>query len=224
MILGDAYVISLARHEERLATFRRDYSRLVEVGFSREPKVVYGIDGKRTGCPAGWIYRETAGDAGFYRGLGAWGCYRSHLGILEALLNARRFAPVLILEDDAFPVADFDAIAKPFFRSCPDDWDSLYLGGEHLATPIVEHADYVRCIRASRSHAYVIRGEAFMRRLYEKLADWRAWPNNFYADHAMSDLQLDGRWNVYAPAAWLFGQRGGYSDCTNQTVPDRVWQ
>lgn len=228
LTIDRAFVISLPRQHARLACFDSDLSPVVASGFCPRPKVVQAVDGKLTGCPERWVYRAVGPGVGptgtFYRGLGAWGCYRSHLAIIELLLNQQAFGPTLIFEDDAFAVDGFADLASAFTGRVPEDWDSLFLGGEHLCPPLHVDDCVWRCVNTSRSHAYVVRGEQFLRRLYERLGDWRAWPDNAFADHSMTSLQLDGRWNIYAPKRWLFGQRGGYSECVLDAVPERTWQ
>lgn len=218
-----SYVVSLSRHHERLTRFFAESTEAINSAGIPAPIISEAIDGKLTGCPMGWVYRNVNPD--FYRGLGAWGCYRSHLHIIESLLCRKNFDATLILEDDAFFIPDFIEQVADFVHQVPDDWDSIYLGGEHLfkPMPVGNLTSVVRCVMANRSHAYIVRGEQFLRALYERLADWRTWPNVWYADHAMGNLQVAGRWNVYAPTNWLVGQRGGISECDLHQSQDRIW-
>lgn len=189
------------------------------------PKVWPAIDGQVTGTPTTWTYREFVPDkVNFFRGPGAWGCYRSHLNLIEYLLNERIYTPTLILEDDAYPIEGFIESYKDFMSKVPNDWNQIYLGGQHLYEPVSRNPTTFTAIRINRSHAYMVRGEDYIKRLYQILSDWKSWPGqDYYADHAMAMLQLEGRWNIYTPVKWLVGQREGISTCTMNSVETRDW-
>ena len=61
---------------------------------------------------------------------GARGCFLSHRQILGEV--AAGTENVLILEDDAFCVKGFGVKVAEFLAAVPDDWDQIYLGGQHL--------------------------------------------------------------------------------------------
>ncbi len=119
------------------------------------------------------IHGETVGHPEWWRvGNGAWGCYRSHLNILERCLN-EGIESVLILEDDAVLHHDFPKRVEQFLTKVPDDWGMLYLGGQHLhenITPPRSINDEVMIpFNVNRTHAYAVRGEEYLKRLYHHL-------------------------------------------------------
>ncbi|MDO4629416.1 MAG: glycosyltransferase family 25 protein [Planctomycetia bacterium] len=99
---------------------------LKEVGWEfGEMEFVQAIHGDTVGTPNWWKC-----------GGGAWGCYRSHLQILERCIN-ENISPVLILEEDVVFVKDFVSKFKTYIAHLPDDWGLAYLGGQHLKAKLV---------------------------------------------------------------------------------------
>src|ERR1700728_4775750 len=139
-------VINLARRPERLARF---WELLGQWPF-KTPQRVEAVDGQAVGVPPGWD-----------KGPGAWGCLLSHRSILETAINDGIYS-LLVLEDDAYPVANIASLSQKFLEAVPSDWDGLMLGAEHLLPPQVVSPGVVRCVAANRSHAYAVRGR-FMR-------------------------------------------------------------
>ncbi len=78
------------------------------------------IDGRRLATPEQWR-----------AGNGAWGCYRSHLLILEKCL-LEGIDSYVVFEDDAGFVPDFVEHLEAYVRELPEDWGLAYLGGQHL--------------------------------------------------------------------------------------------
>lgn len=132
-----ARVISLARRQDRRAEMDSRWSGLLELDYFD------AVDGSALDIPPWW--RESAG---------AYGCYLSHLALLEESEGA-----TFILEDDAVPST---LLAPVLSRPLPDEgWDLLYFGGQHsplskrvrhFSTPRLVEAEHV-----SRTHAYAVR-------------------------------------------------------------------
>jgi hypothetical protein len=80
------YVLNLESRPDRWQAFR---SRLLPDWPFAEPKRVQAVDGRLVPPPAWWR-----------SGPGSWGCYRSHLSLLEDCLN-ENVGSVLLMEDDA---------------------------------------------------------------------------------------------------------------------------
>ena len=137
MRLERARVISLARRQDRRAEMNARWSGLLELDYFD------AVDGSALDAPPWW--RESAG---------AYGCYLSHLALLEESEGA-----TFVLEDDAVPSP---LLASILSRPLPDEgWDLLYFGGQlsplsmrmpRFSTPRLVEAEHV-----SRTHAYVAR-------------------------------------------------------------------
>lgn len=171
------------------------------------------IDGKQVPHPTWW-----------QAGGGAWGCYRSHLRILEECLN-NNIESCLFLEDDATFPADFGAKFDQFTSELPDDWGMIYLGGQHLFAkehPPVKVTERVyRPYNVNRTHAFAIRGK-MMRTVYQHLtrADWHAAQ---HVDHHLGRLHQQRAHPIYTPAEWIVGQAEGWSNIAGKSTPERYW-
>ena len=186
-------VINLARRAERMARF----NELFQSWPFKTPERFEAIDGLRVGLPGDWPH-----------GPGAWGCMLSHRAVLGSAI-ADGVSPLLVLEDDAHPAADFNVRAPEFLASVPGDWDCLMLGGQHLRPPIAVRPGVVRCVASHRTHAFAVRGEM----MPILLAFW----NRFNTDHC--DIVLSSlmrHFKAYAPEPFLIGQDAGESDVTGQ--------
>jgi hypothetical protein len=117
-LFSRTYAITLKRRPERLAEL---LSSLQSCVWSFILPICYdAIDGKLS-KPSVW----------WHEGGGARRCYRSHLNTFETCLNDR-IESVLIIEDEAILVPDFAKRAQAFLKEVYDNWDMLYLGGQHL--------------------------------------------------------------------------------------------
>jgi hypothetical protein len=175
------------------------------------------VDGENVPIPNYWLC-----DA---KSRGAWGCYQSHVECLNLAFNRHPSGSVLILEDDAKFVEDFDKLFPAFMATVPKDWDVIYLGGEHTQPPIVtitETEEFVptvavpRCV--ARSHAYIVSDRVLpflIQHLRDNVVD--------EVDRIIWDFVSTGFLTVYCPQAWLVGQAGGLSDLEGRVHPDRFW-
>lgn len=200
--------VSLERRPDREVAFK---NRLPADFPFLKPEIIRAVDGKRCKSPEWWR-----------QGGGAWGCYRSHCRILEdALLDS--VGSVLIFEDDATFREDFAAKVCSFLDNVPDDWEQIYLGGQHLKRPneITDH--WVRCLNINRTHAYAVRGEGIAK-LYKWLHNTKDWQHRHHIDHHYGRLHGSGKINVYAPVEWVCGQaEDEHSDVCGKPVRERWW-
>lgn len=204
-------VISLARRPDRLAGF---LSRVpADFPFGRVDHFE-AIDGKSAKPPAWWK-----------QGRGAWGCYRSHLRIIEDALQ-RGDERLIVFEDDATFCDDFSEKALRYFTSLPGGWKQAYLGGQHLVRPVAirGNEEVLRAQNVNRTHAYAVNGQNGLLSLYRHLSDTSDWINGHHVDHHYGRLHRTSEWGFYAPRDWLCGQIGGVSDVSGKTVDDRWWQ
>jgi len=211
----------------------------------RPPERFRAVDGSIC-SPPDWIrnrYPECEG---------AWGCYQSHLRILEdALLDDVKC--LLILEDDAVIVPDFRRRVGEFLSHVPDDWDHLFLGGEHRLAPVAVNRQVYRCRQVHRTHAHALRGD-FIRQAYEYLISYPTIDHyrrrgmlrlgerlrrilrrpksligtsnadrSAHVDHHFGAMHRLGRFNVFAPRAWLAGQAAGLSDIMQTDIAETFW-
>ena len=200
--------VSLKRRPDRREAF---LSRVPEDFPWGEIEIFDAIDGKICKHPKWWK-----------QGGGAWGCYRSHLAIIEQTLMAGGDS-VLIFEDDATFCEDFTKKALEYFSKLPEDWGQAYLGGQHLKRPQEFHDGYVRCLNVNRTHAYALKGQG-LRRMYSWLHNTSGWINRNHIDHHMGRLHGQRGIEVFAPYNWLCGQaEDKRSDVCWKAVGERWW-
>lgn len=186
------FVLNLDRRPDRLEAFRKTspiYAERFEA-----------VDGKICKPPHWWRATE-----------GAWGCYRSHLAMIE---RAQGLESVLIFEDDCIFCDGFTARLAEFQNELPSDWEQFYLGGQHFKIDegkpekISEHV--YRPYNIHRTHAYALRGKG-LSLTYEWLLG-RRWPAGWHVDHHLGRLAMSRMLNVYCPDRWLCGQAESDSD------------
>jgi hypothetical protein len=204
MFVDVAFCISLWTRDDRRAAFDADVAPLVAAGLI--PPVTYfgAIDGDRCPPPPWW----TAGK-------GAWGCYRSHLAVIEECLAAG-VSSVLVFEDDAelYRAAE---VAESL-ASLPADWGMVYLGGRLTHTkkqpPQQINQGWGKPFGVEATHAYALRGN-MLREAYRHLCK-RDVREPQHVDHHLARWHQVQRGGLYVPRRWLFRQRAGRSNITGR--------
>lgn len=202
-------VVSMA---DRMELRKRFYNELSRRGWPfKMPEVFTGVPGRLLPTPQGWPTSA-----------GAWGCMLSHQQILQhAIVDGVK--RLLVLEDDAVLVPGFSERAREFLNLVPDDWDMLFLGGQHDDPPLAvlqgglppAYSGLVRCIRTERTHAYAVQGD-FMRTLY------RQWVSRMgHCDVVLQSLIPTHK--VYAPRFFLAGQGEHVSDINSAKKRTEFW-
>lgn len=202
-----AVVISLARRPERLAAFN---GRLLAAFPVANVEVFQAVDGREDAPPNGWQGTP-----------GAWGCYRSHLAVIEQAI-ADGMERLLVFEDDA---TFLPGCANRMNCLVPDDCEQLYLGGEHLKPPKPGPPGFVLGRNVNRTHAYAVFGRAAMEKIRDHL-QWNpaAWTARHHVDHQLGLLHERGGIVVYACSPWLCGQSAGASDVDGKKWGERAWK
>ena len=192
------YCLNLNRRPDRWSMFSQ---RIPDEWDLPEIKRVAAVDGRGLACDG----RVTPGTLG---------CLATHRAMLEQVVRKARVA--LVFEDDVIFRAEFCRNFAALLRSMPDDWDMIYLGGEHKRTPTYIAPGVLRCTWTTRTHAYLVRPDAAVK-LLRGLAGWES-----HVDHAFGQMQADGMVLAYAPERWLCGQSAGTSDVHGFNQPGRV--
>ena len=202
--------ISLERRPERASAFM---SRVPPDWQYGQIEMVRAVDGKLCGHPQWWK-----------QGGGAWGCYRSHVRIIEESLNCG-LGSVLIFEDDATFCDDFSRRCERFLEAVPDDCGQAYLGGQHLRRPEPISDLVVRASNVNRTHAYSLFGTEAMLEVYRWLNACDQWVDRNHIDHHYGRMHKARNIGCYAPSDWLCGQAADpKSDVSWKQVPERWWQ
>jgi len=213
-------LVNLDRREDRL---REWMQQLPQPWPLPQPERFAAVDGRRVATPPQWR-----------AGNGAWGCYRSHLLILEKCL-LEGIDSYVVFEDDAGFAPDFIERFHRYVSELPKDWGLAYLGGQHLYAgkhpphKISEHV--YRPYNVNRTHAFMVRGREAMKTLYRHLT-WNDWHTKHHIDHHLGRLTqrryealVQGKnidkesIAVYTPDRWLVGQLP-----TKSNICGRKWE
>ena len=115
-----------------------------------------------------------------------------------------------IFEDDVCFSEDFEEKYSAFLEEAPDDWDVLYLGGQHFVkqyyNPVQVSPNVLRAYSMIRTHAMIARPETAGR-----IRDWLAdgpWGVLHIADNRMAQFMMEPQNKVYCPIKFICGQRG----------------
>jgi hypothetical protein len=205
-------VISLPNRSDRRDRLR---ANLRQQGLAEESDLTWveAVNGHAATLPAWWE-----------SGPGAWGCRASQLAVLEA---AQRdgLETVLILEDDAHFHHRSQEWLGMVMPLVPDDWDFLFLGGQHMTEPRpTKNPRLLQGTAITRTHAYAVHRRAFAS-VIKQVSDLSLYQANpgWHIDHQFA-LGIQQRiWQAYAPAWWLAAQEEGQSDIGRASFARRWW-
>ena len=206
------YVINLPRRVERMETFAQ---RMPGNWPFRRPERYTAVDGSLASHPIWWK-----------GGNGAWGCYKAHLRILEDCLN-NEIPSVLILEDDAVCVENFTEKVHAFWKHLPEDWEMVYLGGQHMqmnmGLPRKVNEWVYHPFNVNRCHCYGLRGRKMIEKAYTHLHNFPEWKVPHHVDHYLGELHKQMTTGLYVPKEWLVAQSEGKSDICGKTLERRLF-
>lgn len=204
-------LISLSKREDRRKSFT---DQILGQSIPWDVEYYQAIDGSAVPHADWW----TAGN-------GAWGCYRSHLNIIERALN-EKWRNVLIFEDDAKLVDNFQERLSVLLDNLPEDWDMLYLGGQHThekECPPIKIAEGIATgYSINRTHCYAINGKT-IETVYRHLTKAKQWAKGHHIDHHLETMHRSGYIRLYCANPWLVGQGPCKSDISGRMEKDRIW-
>jgi len=176
------------------------------------------VDKKKVPTPKGWK-----------GGAGAWGCYRSHLHLIERALNDG-VDSILLFEDDAIFCEDFTQKVTEYLDAIPEGQGLIYLGGQHQymnkqpPTKIGNSGLVFQPFDVNRTHAFGIRGRELMKKIYLHLMQpFTSWHGPHHIDHWLGKLHQKREDPIYTPARWLVGQEEGRSDVGGNRKKKNFW-
>lgn len=206
--------INLPYKRDRWRAFRRRASA-AGLDVSKIQRV-NAISGDMCGHPSWWK-----------AGAGAWGCMRTHARVLEdAIMDGVQ--RLCVFEDDVIFSPFFGQEFAKLVDSLPDDWDQLYLGGQHLRSPeamsIGDKLPFFVCKNVNRTHAMAFQAKA-MTKCYQHIShapDYIQHPK-WHIDHQLGYLHSQDVLKVVAPMWWLCGQAEGSSNISGRVNPQFFW-
>ena len=204
----NTFVINLPFKSDRLTTFQASVPKCMG-----PITVWHAVHGDTVLHPDWWS-----------SGRGAWGCYRSHLQILEHCYNSGAES-YIVFEDDAIFRPDFEQQLSAFLAELPDDWEQVYLGGQllhevqHPPKRLTENV-YIP-YNVNRPHGFAVHKRGY-EKLYRHLNSV-PFQNGEHIDHHLGRLHESGKLKIYCPAKWLVGQDGGPSNISGNTNSATYW-
>ena len=207
-MINHSFVINLEARKDRLESFLTFLPEKF-----RGVQVFKAVNGNKCRHPAWWG-----------AGPGAWGCYKSHLSILEQAISSD-LPSYMVFEDDCEFDPDFDKKYESFINSIPMDWDMFYLGGQLLDAeafnPTMVNANVYRPYNVNRTHCFAVNAKA-----YDYLYDFllrRFEDREWHIDHHLGSLHQQRNFNVYCPPEWIVGQSEGLSDICCEVLGTRYY-
>ena len=181
--------------------------------FTDNLTVVTGIRGDEL-PPARW-YRA---------GNGAWGCLQTHIRIAQDAW-LRGDETYLVFEDDVVFDRDFENLLEDFMQKLPENWDQIYLGGQHRKSPRWVNDAVYEAGRINRTHCFALRRGSIPEFL-NHVTDFKdhidaSFPKHI--DHRLEDAHNKRRWITYTPSWWLVGQGENDSQINGRWHPDKWW-
>lgn len=163
--------------------------------------------------------------ANWHSGNGAWGCYRSHMQILEHCM-ANHVDSYLVIEDDAIFSDDFCEVLEGTMKSLPDDWCQLYLGGQllkEIKNPPKRINEFVYMpYNVNRTHCFALHSRGYQR-VYDHLFHL-PFHRGDHIDHRLGRLHETGKFPVYCSRRWVVGQNDGMSNISGKmTDKPQFW-
>jgi GR25 family glycosyltransferase involved in LPS biosynthesis len=207
----EVYCISLDRRPDRWQAFCEDFP---EDWPYRAPQRYSAVDGKKEKPPSWWR-----------QGGGAWGCYQSHIRILDSCVR-RGVESVLIFEDDAVPCENAVEMMREAMNHLPLSSTMIYLGGQLLMQkrhePVVINSHWMTPYNVNRTHAYALRGDG-IKTMLEHLNNTEGWQKKHHIDHHYGRYHQRMLGDVVVPTQWFFGQREGLSNINGRIFERRFW-
>lgn len=217
---GDVKVITLEKFPKRWQAFQERALKAGITGYEKFPAIL----GDAANPPVWWR-----------AGAGAWGCMMSHLHIVQQYLTKIEITgekkPLLLFEDDVLFSDDFTTRLPEIMEEIGDDWDQLYLGGQHLHI----HRDrpwkcktdknVIHPYNINRTHAFAV-NHKFLVKYQQHIIhapDYIGYNWVAHIDHQLGVLHEKGEYNILAAYPWLCGQAAGKSWTSGRDVKEMWW-
>lgn len=210
-------VVSLDKFPKRWEAFQERATKAGLTGY----KKFHAIEGDKV-PPSGW----------FRGGNGAWGCLMSHLRIVQDALMDDEPGHILVFEDDAVFSDDWLERMHKIMEEVGNNWDMLYLGGQHLHMPRVKpyrmpyNKEVVNARNINRTHAFAI-NKKFLRKYQQHIMyapDYIDAKSNFHIDHQLGILHQHQNYTILAAQPWVNGQGAGLSWTCGRKTGENWWK
>lgn len=186
------FCLNLERRKDRKQEVFNEFNK-----FGIYAEFIYGIDGKNL-FKSNIISSDNTPVS-----QGDMGCTLSHLKIAR-LAKQRGIEQYFVFEDDVELADNFNEVFDNYIKQVPEDWDMIYLGGNHMGGTHYVMPNVAKIFRTYTTHAYAIRGRA-IDAIIEELGK-----ENEKVDIAISNIHE--KYNCYVIRPHLAFQRASHSD------------
>lgn len=157
---------------------------------------------------------------------GAYGCYKSHLNILNEIM-VNDWVNTMILEDDAIFCNNFMSKFEVICEHLPQDWEQLYLGGQHLSKAVRVGDHILKAGNINRTHCYIIKDKIVAQKIVNNFINKDFWIKyltkyKYHIDYAYGILHKQNMIKSYASNPFLVGQRANNISDTGSQVSSVV--
>lgn len=150
----------------------------------------------------------------------------SHLNVIKTA-KENNLKNVLILEDDVVFVDDLNEQFSTYVTQLPDNWDSIYFGGNHIGGLVMIQPNVGKTRRTYALHAYGVNSRAYdtiinymTTKINQTISGGKSGiQHSVAADYFIADLQPN--MNFYCFRPHIAYQADGFSDIqqTNVSYP-----
>jgi hypothetical protein len=213
---ADAATMAHEHWQNRQSLMKTRFAQAGITGVTRQR----GITGDKNPPPS-WFHGGGGGSNG------AWGCLMSHLRLAQDCAEDD-VESYVVFEDDAIFADNFTKVLPEALKEIGEDWDMLYLGGQHLIEDgwpwrEKDKQHVVRAFNVNRTHAFAVNGR-FLKKFTQHILhapDYagRTW----HIDHQLGNLHTWGRFKIYAVDPWIVGQGAGKSHINGHWISEDEW-
>ncbi len=198
-----AFCINLKRRPDRRSEAEAEFAKYqIPVMF------IDGVDGKELNFPV-TVSRDSQ-----VVSKGDYGCTLSHLSVVK-LAKEKKLPYYWVFEDDIEFHPDLQQLLIPFLHQVPENWDMVYLGGNHDGGIDKVTENVYRMRHSFATHAMIIKET-----IYDALIEvWGGGPEKVDVGVA----SLHSKFNCYVLRPHLAFQRNSFSDILERfTIYDHL--
>lgn len=190
------FCINLKRRTDRLRQAKEEFLKHnINIEF------IDGIDGRNMKI------KDMISQDGSIVSRGDIGCTLTHLKIAK-LAKERQLSNYFVFEDDIELIENFNELFQLYYMQIPNDWDFIYLGGNHAGPLIQVMPNVSRMTYSYTTHAYAAKNT-----IYDAIIT-ELGKENEKVDIGMASLH--SKYNTYVTRPHLAFQRASFSDILNK--------
>ena len=156
-LVDKIFIINLESRPDKYNDITKALDNLKITNYERFNAIKPSLDEIYKSKPLVTLYNKT------YYGKGVVGCKLSHIEVIK-IARDRGYKQILILEDDAKPIDNFETILNNVISeltTIDDKWSFLYLSANHKEKGVPLSGHIKQCKTAYTTAAYIVRSNVF---------------------------------------------------------------